>query len=216
MVVRRERSNNCAAARREPPDCLTLGMLRLVTGWNLAVPMVVYLFEHKFEPAHAACMLTYRLPLPLAGAGKVLKYISHQSSQSHGMVAVARHQSNRLLAHTLHIRRRSFRVHSCTFQPHAPPMVTGTTDAERRSGRPRMVIGACGKGAGVPLGIGSRFRPPVIIAPPRPKAPLGAKIDLPAFPVTGLRERRSASRRGRGNMKCMQNAAQILLGPCCG
>ena len=53
----------------------------------------------------------------------------------------------------------------------------GTADAERWLGPLGM---ACGKGAGVPLGIaiGSRFRPPVIIAPPRPKAPLGAKIDL--------------------------------------
>ena len=42
----------------------------------------------------------------------------------------------------------------------APPVRTGTADAERRSGRPRMV---CGKGAGVLLGIGSRFRLPVFI-----------------------------------------------------
>jgi len=60
-----------------------------------------------------------------------------------------------------------------TFRPPAPPVRTGTADAERRSRRPwcrpRMV---CGKVAGVPLGIGSRFRPPVIIArgsaPPTP------------------------------------------------
>ena len=48
-----------------------------------------------------------------------------------------------------------------TFRPPAPPVRTGTADAERRSRRPwcrpRMV---CGKVAGVPLGIGSRFRPP--------------------------------------------------------
>ena len=36
----------------------------------------------------------------------------------------------------------------------------------------------CGKGVGVPLGIGSRFRPPVNIESPRPKAPLEGKIDL--------------------------------------
>ena len=66
-------------------------------------------------------------------------------------------------------------MHSTRFDPPAPPVRTGTADAERWSGRPRMV---CGKGVGVPLGIGSRFRPPVNIAPPRPKAPLGAKIDL--------------------------------------
>ena len=60
----------------------------------------------------------------------------------------------------------------------APTVRTGTADAERWSGRPRMV---CGKGVGVPLGIGLRFRPPVNIARPRPKAPLGAKIDLLGF-----------------------------------
>ena len=36
----------------------------------------------------------------------------------------------------------------------------------------------CGKGVRVSLGIGSRIPPPVNIAPPRPKAPLEAKIDL--------------------------------------
>ena len=66
-------------------------------------------------------------------------------------------------------------MHFYTFRPPAPTVRTGTADAERWSGRPRMV---CGKGVGVPLGIGSRFRPPVIIASPPPKAPLGAKIDL--------------------------------------
>ena len=66
-------------------------------------------------------------------------------------------------------------MHFYTFRAPAPTVRTGTADAERWSGRPRVV---CGKGAGVPLGIGSRFRPPVIIAPPRPKAPLGAEIDL--------------------------------------
>ena len=66
-------------------------------------------------------------------------------------------------------------MHFYTFRPPAPTVRTGTADAERRSARPRMV---CGKGAGVSLGIGSRFRPPVNIAPPRPKAPLGAKIDV--------------------------------------
>ena len=66
-------------------------------------------------------------------------------------------------------------MHFYTFRPPAPTVRTGTADAERWSGRPRMV---CGKGVRVPLGIGSRFRPPVNIASPRPKAPLGAKIDL--------------------------------------
>jgi hypothetical protein len=69
-------------------------------------------------------------------------------------------------------------MHFYTFRPPAPTVRTGTTDAERWSGRPRMV---CGKGVRVPLGIGSRFRPPVNIAPPRLKAPLGAKIDLLGF-----------------------------------
>ena len=63
-------------------------------------------------------------------------------------------------------------MHFYTFQPPAPPVRTGTADAERWSGRPRTV---CGKGAGVSLGIGSRIRPPVNIAPPRPKAPLGTQ-----------------------------------------
>ena len=66
-------------------------------------------------------------------------------------------------------------MHFYTFRPPAPTVRTGTADAERWSGRPRMV---CGKSVRVPLGIGSRFRPPVNIAPPQPKAPLGAKIDL--------------------------------------
>ena len=66
-------------------------------------------------------------------------------------------------------------MHFYTFRPPAPTVRTSTADAERWSSRPRMV---CEEGAGVPLGIGSRFRPPVIIAPLRPKAPLGAKIDL--------------------------------------
>ena len=66
-------------------------------------------------------------------------------------------------------------MHFYTFRPPAPTVRTGTADAERWLGPLGM---ACGKGAGVPLGIGSRFRPPVIIAPPRPKAPLGTKIDL--------------------------------------
>ena len=43
-----------------------------------------------------------------------------------------------------------------TFRPPAPTVRTGTADAERWSGRPRMV---CGKGVRVPLGIGSRIRP---------------------------------------------------------
>ena len=60
-------------------------------------------------------------------------------------------------------------MHFYTFHPHTPSVRTGTADAERWSSRPRMV---CEEGAGVPLGIGSRFRPPVIIALPRPKAPL--------------------------------------------
>ena len=71
-----------------------------------------------------------------------------------------------------HVAEPRARLHVLT--PY-PPVRTGTADAERWSGRPRVV---CGKGAGVPLGIGSRFRPPVIIAPLRPKAPLGAEIDL--------------------------------------
>ena len=66
-------------------------------------------------------------------------------------------------------------MHFYTFRPPAPTVRTGTADVERRSGGPRMV---CGKSVGVLLGIGSRFRPPVIIAPPQPKAPLGAKNDL--------------------------------------
>ena len=66
-------------------------------------------------------------------------------------------------------------MHFYTFRPPAPTVRTGTADAERWSGRPRMV---CGKGVRVPLGIGSRIRPPVNIAAPQPKAPLGAKIDL--------------------------------------
>ena len=66
-------------------------------------------------------------------------------------------------------------MHFYTFRPPAPTVRTGTADAERWSGRPRMV---CGKGVRVPLGIGSRIRPPVNIASPRPKAPLEAKIDL--------------------------------------
>ena len=66
-------------------------------------------------------------------------------------------------------------MHFHTFRPPAPTVRTGTADAERRSGRPRMV---CGKGVRVPLGIGLRFRPPVNIASPRPKAPLGVKNDL--------------------------------------
>ena len=52
-------------------------------------------------------------------------------------------------------------MHFYTFRPPAPTVRTGTADAERWSGRPRMV---CGKGVRVPLGIGSRFRPPVNIA----------------------------------------------------
>ena len=51
-------------------------------------------------------------------------------------------------------------MHFYTFRPPAPTVRTGTADAERWSGRPRMV---CGKGVRVPLGIGSRIRPPVII-----------------------------------------------------
>ena len=50
-------------------------------------------------------------------------------------------------------------------------MRTGNADAEQRSGRPRMV---CGKGAGVSLGTGSRFRPPVSavhISQPLPVSP---------------------------------------------
>ena len=66
-------------------------------------------------------------------------------------------------------------MHFYTFRPPAPTVRTGTADAERWSGRPRMV---CGKGVRVPLGIRSRFRPLVVIASPQPKAPLGAKIDL--------------------------------------
>ena len=66
-------------------------------------------------------------------------------------------------------------MHFYTFRPPAPTVRMGTADAERWSGRPRMV---CGKGAGVSLGIGSRIRPPVNIAQPQPKAPLGAKIDF--------------------------------------
>ena len=66
-------------------------------------------------------------------------------------------------------------MHSTRFDPPAPTVRTDTADAERWSGRPRMV---CGKGVWVPLGIGSRIRPPVNIAPPRPKVPLGVKIDL--------------------------------------
>ena len=68
-----------------------------------------------------------------------------------------------------------FFLHVRLFRPPAPTVRTGTADAERRSGRPRMV---CGKGVRVPLGIRSRFRPPVNIESPRPKAPLEAKIDL--------------------------------------
>ena len=66
-------------------------------------------------------------------------------------------------------------MHFYTFRPPAPTVRTGTADAERWSGRPRMV---CGKGVRVPLGIGSRFRPLVVIASPQPKAPLGVKNDL--------------------------------------
>ena len=66
-------------------------------------------------------------------------------------------------------------MHFYTFRPPAPTVRTGTADAERWSGRPRTV---CGMTVRVPLGIGSRIRPPVNIAPPRPKAPLGAKIDF--------------------------------------
>ena len=69
----------------------------------------------------------------------------------------------------------SFTAHFYTFRPPAPTVRTGTADAERWSGRPRMV---CGKGVRVPFGIGSRFRPLVVIASPQPKAPLGSKIDL--------------------------------------
>ena len=66
-------------------------------------------------------------------------------------------------------------MHSTRFDPPAPTVRTGTADAERWSGRPRMV---CGMTVRVPLGIGSRIRPPVNIESPRPKAPLEAKIDL--------------------------------------
>ena len=52
-------------------------------------------------------------------------------------------------------------MHIYTFRPPAPTVRTGTADAERWSGRPRMV---CGKGVRVPLGIGSRFRPPAAAA----------------------------------------------------
>ena len=41
-------------------------------------------------------------------------------------------------------------MHSYTFQPRAPPVRTGTADAERWSGQPHML---CGKGVRVPLGI---------------------------------------------------------------
>ena len=54
----------------------------------------------------------------------------------------------------VHKKRASFTVHFYTFRPPAPTVRTGTADAERWSGRPRM---ACGKGVRVPLGIGSRF-----------------------------------------------------------
>ena len=64
-------------------------------------------------------------------------------------------------------------MHSYTFQPRAPPVRTGTADAERRLGRPRMV---CGKGAGVPLGIGSRFGWAAGFAPRQPRAAAGGKF----------------------------------------
>ena len=66
-------------------------------------------------------------------------------------------------------------MHFYTFRPPAPTVRTGTADAERWSSRPRMV---CEEGVGGPLGIGSRFRPLVSNAPPRPKAPLGARNDF--------------------------------------
>ena len=112
-------------------------------------------------------------------------------------------------------------MHFYTFRPPAPTVRTGTADAERWLGRPRMV---CGKGVRVPLGIGSRFRPPVNIASPQLKAPLGAKIDLlgnceliddvpmptSMSPIENMRSRtvwthRSASGRGR----CGSGAAPL-------
>ena len=50
--------------------------------------------------------------------------------------------------------QRDLLVRFYMFRPPAPTVATGTADAERWSGRPRMV---CAKGVRVPLGIVLRF-----------------------------------------------------------